>query len=78
MTSSKQIGLATATFAVVSSMGMAQSAVDGAIGGTVQDITGASVSGASVVIQNTGTNASQTTTTDASGYFRAIRLQPGF
>ncbi len=76
--SRKQTGLAIAMLAGVSSMGMAQSAVDGAIGGTVEDGTGAIVSGASVVIQNTGTNASQTVMTDASGYFRVIRLQPGY
>lgn len=78
MNSRGKVGLAMAMFAGVSSMGMAQSAVDGAIGGTVEDATGAIVSGASVVIQNTGTNASQTVVTDASGYFRVIRLQPGF
>lgn len=72
------MGLAMAMFAGISSMGMAQSAVDGAIGGTVEDATGAIVSGASVVIQNTGTNASQTVVTDASGYFRVVHLQPGF
>ncbi len=58
-------------------VGRAQSAVDGAIGGTVQDPSGAVVSGASVVVRNSGTNAEQTLTSDGSGSFRAIRLQPG-
>jgi hypothetical protein len=55
----------------------AQTAVDGAIGGTVLDSTSAVVSGASVVVHNNGTNAEQTAVTDLSGYFRIIHLQPG-
>jgi hypothetical protein len=54
-----------------------QTAVDGAIGGTVMDATGAVVSGATVTVRNTATNAQQTATTDASGYYRIIHLQPG-
>ncbi len=77
MKSGKHRGLSFIVFAGVSSMAAAQSAVDGAIGGTVKDPTEAIVSGASVVIQNTGTNATQTVMTDTSGYFRVIRLQPG-
>ncbi len=57
--------------------GLGQSAVDGAIGGTVEDKTGGVVSGAKVVIHANGTNAEQTFTSDASGFFRAIHLQPG-
>jgi hypothetical protein len=56
---------------------MAQSAVDGAIGGTVEDKTGAVVSGATVTIRSNGTNAEEKLTTDASGFFRAIHLTPG-
>ncbi len=55
----------------------AQTAVDGAIGGTVTDSTGAVVSGATVLVHSNLTNAEQTATTDASGYFRVIHLQPG-
>ncbi len=55
----------------------AQSATDGAIGGTVQDSSGAIVSGASVVVKNNSTNAEQTVMTDSSGFFRVIHLQPG-
>src|SRR5438270_6541638 len=55
----------------------AQTAVDGAIGGTVLDTTGAVVSGASVSVHNNGTNAEQNVVADASGYFRVIHLQPG-
>jgi hypothetical protein len=55
----------------------AQTAVDGAIGGTVVDSTGAVISGAAVGVLNNATNAQQSATTDASGYFRVIHLQPG-
>lgn len=55
----------------------AQSAVDGAIGGTVIDSSGAVVANATIVVHNNGTNAEQTVVTDASGYFRVIHLQPG-
>jgi outer membrane receptor protein involved in Fe transport len=55
---------------------LAQTAVDGAIGGTVLDSTGAVVSGATVAVHNDATNAEQNAVTDASGYFRVIHLQP--
>lgn len=55
----------------------AQTAVDGAIGGTVQDSSGAIISGAHVVIHNNGTDAEQNVTSDSSGFFRAIHLLPG-
>ncbi|HEV2214337.1 MAG TPA: carboxypeptidase-like regulatory domain-containing protein, partial [Terracidiphilus sp.] len=55
----------------------AQTAVDGAIGGTVLDATGAVVPNAAVTVRNEGTNAEQTTISDASGYFRVLHLQPG-
>ncbi len=78
MTSFGRMGLAAVVMAAVASTsGMAQSAVDGAIGGTVQDPSGANVSGATVVVRNKSTNAAQRLTTDGSGFFRAIRLQPG-
>ena len=56
---------------------LAQSAVDGAIGGTVEDKTGAIVPKANVTIRNNGTNAEQTVAADDSGFFRVIHLQPG-
>ena len=54
-----------------------QTAVDGAIGGTVMDATGAVVSGATVTVREIATNAQQTATTDSAGYYRIIHLQPG-
>src|SRR5580692_6052797 len=53
----------------------AQSAVDGAVGGSVLDSSGAVVANASVTVLNIGTNAQQQAVTDASGYFRVIHLQ---
>ncbi len=58
------------------SYGYGQSAVDGAIGGTVQDSSGLAIPKATVVIRNNATNAEQTVITDESGFFRAIHLQP--
>jgi hypothetical protein len=55
----------------------AQTAVDGAVGGTVVDASGAIVGGATVTVVNNATNAEQTATADGSGYFRVIHLQPG-
>ena len=55
----------------------AQSTTDGAIGGTVTDQSGAVVPGATVKATNMGTNAVSTATTDGSGRYRVIHLQPG-
>lgn len=55
----------------------AQSAVDGAIGGTVEDKTGAVIPNANVTIHSNDTNAEQKVTADGSGFFRVIHLAPG-
>jgi len=55
----------------------AQTAVDGAVAGTVVDSTGAALPNATVVVHSTATNADQKVTADASGYFRVSRLVPG-
>jgi hypothetical protein len=60
----------------VGSYGYGQSAVDGAIGGTVQDSSGLAIPKATVTIRNNATNAEQMVVTDDSGFFRAIHLQP--
>ena len=59
------------------STGHTQSAVDGAIGGTIRDNSGAVVPKAVVTVRNNGTNATQTITADDSGFFRALQLQSG-
>jgi len=69
--------LLVASLVLFSFISHAQTAVDGAIGGTVVDSTGASVPGATVTIHSTQTNAEQKTTTDAAGFYRVIHLQPG-
>ncbi len=61
-------------FAVAAS---AQSTTQGAITGTIEDLTHAVVPGATVVIHNNGTNAEVTLQADSSGYFNAPLLQPG-
>src|SRR4030081_4111523 len=58
------------------SFGYGQSAVDGAIGGTVQDSSGLAIPKATVTIHNNSTNAEQAVVTDESGFYRAIHLQP--
>jgi Carboxypeptidase regulatory-like domain len=55
----------------------AQTAVDGAVGGTVIDASGAIVGGARITVLQNATNAEQAATADSTGYFRVIHLQPG-
>jgi hypothetical protein len=55
----------------------AQTAVDGAVGGTVVDASGAIVGGAKITVLENATNAEQSATADSAGYFRVIHLQPG-
>ena len=73
--STLSLGLALGLFSSLSAY--AQTSVDGAIGGTVEDTSNAVVPNATVVVHNNGTNAEQTIVADASGYFRALHLQPG-
>ena len=56
---------------------VAQSTTQGAIGGTVFDVTDAVVPKAAVTIRNDGTNAEIHVTADDSGYFNAPLLEPG-
>src|SRR5262245_49904048 len=69
-------GVLCALLLIISPTLLAQSTTDGAIVGTVTDPSGASVPKATVTVTNSGTNVSQTLTTDESGYFRAATLQP--
>jgi hypothetical protein len=55
----------------------AQTAVDGAVGGTVKDTQGAVISDATVLVHNDSTNAEQTVKSDTSGYFRVLHLPAG-
>jgi hypothetical protein len=62
---------------VAATSALAQTAVDGAVAGTVADSSGASLPTATVVVHSTATNADTTVKADESGYFRATRLVPG-
>jgi hypothetical protein len=62
---------------LIAPISRAQTAVDGAVGGTVVDASGAIVSGATIVVHQNATNAEQTATAESAGYFRVIHLQPG-
>lgn len=55
----------------------AQSTTQGSIAGSIQDPSGAVISGATVTIQNTGTGFKVTLTSDANGFFKAPLLEPG-
>lgn len=47
------------------------------VSGTVEDNTGAVVSGASITLTNPATQATQTTTSNGSGFYRFSELPPG-
>lgn len=68
--------LATIVCAGFAVQSYGQSAVDGAIGGTVTDATGSTIPGATISVRSNTTNAEQATVSDAQGYFRVIHLQP--
>jgi len=73
----EKVGLVALLIMSFSVLVLAQSTTDGAIGGTVYDSTGAVVANAKVTVHNNGTNAEQTITSDASGYYRVTGLRPG-
>src|SRR4051812_2547925 len=52
-------------------------ATTGLLQGTVEDPAGAVVSGATVVVKNTETNATRQLTTDSDGRFVFLALPPG-
>ncbi len=56
---------------------VSQTAALGSIAGTVRDSSGSIISGATVVIINTGTGASRTIVTDSEGHYSVQFLQPG-
>lgn len=69
--------LFVAVMLILSGKMNAQTAVDGAIAGTVVDGSGAVLPSAKIVVHSTATNADSTVAADSSGYFRAERLVPG-
>jgi len=60
-----------------SSVVYAQSAVTGAVSGTVTDGSGAVIPGAQVIVTDTGTDAKQTVVTNAEGRYTVGLLKPG-
>jgi hypothetical protein len=72
-----RLTLCAALSVVATGYGRSQSAVDGAIGGTVEDSSSAVIPNAAVTIHFNATNAEQHLTADSSGYFRVIHLTPG-
>jgi hypothetical protein len=77
MFSYKRLALAALLLCLMSTLGMAQSAVTGAIAGAVMDPSNAVVPGATVTLRSTGTNQEQSVATQADGRFRFVNLQPG-
>jgi hypothetical protein len=72
-----RLALVAVVLCMMSAMAMAQSTVDGAIGGTVKDPNGAVLPNAAVTVKNDETNKEGTATTDSEGRFRVVQLQPG-
>lgn len=72
-----QLGLYAAVCLGAGTFAHAQSAVDGAIGGTVEDSSSAVIPNAEVTIHFNATNAEQHLAADTSGFFRVIHLTPG-
>ncbi len=52
-------------------------AITGSIVGTVQDSSGAVVTGANVIVKNTATGVTYTTTTGSEGFYTVANLPPG-
>ena len=69
------VALAAVLFAAV--LLNAQSITQGNVRGTVTDPSGAVVPGATVTLKNTATGASQTRTTNGSGFYEFALLPPG-
>ena len=61
----------------MSPVARAQSAVTGAVSGTVSDATGGVIPGATVVVTDTATDSKQTVKTNAEGRYTVGLLKPG-
>ena len=73
----RAFSLACMPILVCTSISLAQSTTQGAVGGTITDASGAVVSGASILVHNNDTNAEVTVTADSSGFFKVDQLAPG-
>ena len=66
-----------AVFSCLAGTASGQSTTQGAIAGTVEDVSSAAIPGAAITIHNNGTNAEEHLTADSSGYFDAPLVEPG-
>ena len=73
----KAVLFAVLAFLMTGRMLLAQSTTEGAIGGLVVDQSKGVLPGVTVNAKNVANNSMATTTTDASGHFTVIRLNPG-
>ncbi|MGH9522703.1 MAG: TonB-dependent receptor domain-containing protein [Terriglobales bacterium] len=71
------LAILLALFALSGATLLAQSTIDGAIGGTVTDQTHAVVPGATITVRNLSTNQQATGQSDATGGYRITHLRPG-
>ena len=71
------LALATLSLTLGAGPARAQSAVTGAIGGSVADPSGAMIPNATVTLKSLGTGREETQTTSGEGLFRFPSLQPG-
>ncbi|HZN10215.1 MAG TPA: carboxypeptidase-like regulatory domain-containing protein, partial [Blastocatellia bacterium] len=71
------LALATLSLTLGAGPARAQSAVTGAIGGSVADPSGAMIPNATVTLKNLGTGREETQMTSGEGLFRFPSLQPG-
>src|SRR5258708_17976833 len=62
---------------VASSISLFAQKITGDISGTITDASGAAVAGALVRAENAGTGEKQSATTNETGFFRIVNLNPG-
>ncbi len=72
-----RLAVATLLIVVIGAFAFGQSAVTGAVAGSVKDPSNALVPNASVTLLSLGTNKEETATTGTDGRFRFTNLQPG-
>src|SRR5437868_3181936 len=72
-----RLSLIAALMALMSAVSFAQSAVTGAVSGSVTDPNNAVIANATVTLRSLDTNKEEKATTDTEGRFRFANLQPG-
>src|ERR1051326_4738358 len=72
-----RLTLITVFLALMSVISFAQSAVTGAVSGSVTDPNNAVIANATVILRSVDTNKEEKATTDNEGRFRFANLQPG-